>query len=94
MGEIAGEIEFLTDNHFDCIEFSDVLEHLADPHSVLQSTKSKFEDQGVIDCSIPNVRLEGIKRTSSLLVRLVNILSLGWFADTLYLQFACVARPK
>ena len=51
------------------------------------SIRSMFEE-----CGYDLVQLEGIHKTRSLLVKLVNLLSLGWFSDALYLQFACVAK--
>jgi 2-polyprenyl-3-methyl-5-hydroxy-6-metoxy-1,4-benzoquinol methylase len=39
------------------------------------------------------LRLEGINATRSLRVNLFNVLTLGFFNDTRFLQFACVARP-
>ena len=135
-------IDALPDDHFDCVIFNDVLEHMVDPHSVLHTIKPKLSGHGVVVCSIPNVRhigvlfelvvlknwkyrdhgvldrthlrfftkmsiasmfdecgyeihsLQGINREQSLLLRFANILTLGWLSDTLYLQFACVARPK
>jgi len=46
----------LPDNYFDCIMFFDVLEHLADPYSLLLSSKTKLAAGGAIVASIPNVR--------------------------------------
>jgi 2-polyprenyl-3-methyl-5-hydroxy-6-metoxy-1,4-benzoquinol methylase len=46
----------IPDNYFDCIIFLDVLEHLADPYSLLVSVKKKLTAKGVIVTSIPNVR--------------------------------------
>ncbi len=46
----------IPDDYFDCIFFLDVLEHLADPYSLLFSIKSKLTDKGLIVASIPNVR--------------------------------------
>ena len=49
-------IEDLPNNYFDVIYFNDVLEHLADPYSVLDILKSKLAKGGVVISSIPNVR--------------------------------------
>ena len=42
--------------HFDCVVFNDVLEHMIDPYSVLEYTKSILAPGGTIVASIPNVR--------------------------------------
>jgi 2-polyprenyl-3-methyl-5-hydroxy-6-metoxy-1,4-benzoquinol methylase len=49
-------LEKLPENYFDVIYFNDVLEHLSDPYSVLESLKSKLSPEGIIVSSIPNVR--------------------------------------
>jgi len=54
--DAAESINQLPDNYFDCIIFNDVLEHLADPYTLLKLLKIKFTDKGVIVASIPNVR--------------------------------------
>lgn len=46
----------LLGNEFDCIIFNDVLEHIIDPWSVLEKTRTLLSSNGVIVCSIPNVR--------------------------------------
>jgi len=43
-------------NMFDCIIFADILEHLIDPTSILQKVKPFLKDNGIIICSIPNMR--------------------------------------
>lgn len=57
---LCGNAEFLfkdlPHNYFDCIFFNDVLEHLIDPYSVLLKSKSILSRNGVVICSIPNVR--------------------------------------
>jgi 2-polyprenyl-3-methyl-5-hydroxy-6-metoxy-1,4-benzoquinol methylase len=140
-GDIMQQLRDLPDAYFDCITFNDVIEHLADPYTMLAAMKRKLSPEGVIVCSIPNVRsfrnlfelvirgewqyaeagildkthlrfftrksiaemftslgyeilrLEGINPTRSLRVTLFNIATLGFFNDTRYLQFACVAKP-
>ncbi|MGF1554712.1 class I SAM-dependent methyltransferase [Paucihalobacter sp.] len=49
-------LEELPNNYFDVIFFNDVIEHLADPYSVLEIIKSKLSATGVVISSIPNVR--------------------------------------
>ena len=56
IGDINLVINDLPDHYFDCISCNDVLEHLVDPYSVLTKLKSKLTPDGVIVCSIPNVR--------------------------------------
>ena len=55
-GGVEPFLEQLPDRYFDAIYFNDVLEHLADPYSVLDILKSKLAPGGVIISSIPNVR--------------------------------------
>ncbi|MFI5297598.1 MAG: class I SAM-dependent methyltransferase [Polyangiales bacterium] len=42
--------------HFDCITFNDVLEHLVDPGALLRDIKKHVAPGGVLVASIPNVR--------------------------------------
>lgn len=44
------------DGHFDCIIYADVLEHLADPWSVLKKQRRFLNDKGAVIASIPNLR--------------------------------------
>jgi 2-polyprenyl-3-methyl-5-hydroxy-6-metoxy-1,4-benzoquinol methylase len=41
---------------FDCMIFADILEHLIDPGTVLLKLKPYLKRDGVIICSIPNIR--------------------------------------
>jgi SAM-dependent methyltransferase len=41
---------------FDCIVFNDVLEHVADPWSMLADTRRLLSPEGTVVASIPNVR--------------------------------------
>lgn len=50
-----GEIPF-PEKYFDCILYGDVLEHLLDPWGVLKKHREILRDDGVIICSIPNIR--------------------------------------
>lgn len=53
----ASEALFDLPNHyFDAIVFLDILEHLADPYSLLLACKEKLSENGVIIASIPNIR--------------------------------------
>ena len=56
LDDVYEVIPALPDNYFDCIVFNDVLEHLTDPYMVLQLVKKNLTDNGVVACSIPNVR--------------------------------------
>ncbi len=49
-------VEELPDNYFDCAVFLDVLEHLADPYELLRRIKTKLKPDGLVICSIPNIR--------------------------------------
>jgi 2-polyprenyl-3-methyl-5-hydroxy-6-metoxy-1,4-benzoquinol methylase len=46
----------LPKNYFDCIIFNDVLEHLVDPFSALDFSRKLLSANGVVVCSIPNIR--------------------------------------
>jgi len=46
----------IPDDYFDCVIFLDMLEHLADPYSLLVALKKKLTTRGVVLTSIPNVR--------------------------------------
>lgn len=56
IGDVMKLISEIPDKYFDCIVFNDILEHLIDPYSLLLKIKSKLTENGVIVCSIPNVR--------------------------------------
>lgn len=56
VGDICNLLGELPDRYFDCIVFNDLLEHLLDPFTVLNKIKSKLTKDGVIVCSIPNIR--------------------------------------
>jgi 2-polyprenyl-3-methyl-5-hydroxy-6-metoxy-1,4-benzoquinol methylase len=56
VGDVMQQLEQLPDRYFDCITFTDVLEHLVDPYRVLVAMKQKLSPRGVIVASIPNVR--------------------------------------
>jgi 2-polyprenyl-3-methyl-5-hydroxy-6-metoxy-1,4-benzoquinol methylase len=45
-----------TDRTFDCVVFADVLEHLVDPASALRRIRPLLAPDGIIVCSIPNIR--------------------------------------
>ncbi|MFH1051642.1 MAG: class I SAM-dependent methyltransferase [bacterium] len=57
-GDVMQIIESM-DNKFDCIVFNDILEHLADPYILLQKVKKLLLPNGVVVCSLPNVRYIG-----------------------------------
>jgi 2-polyprenyl-3-methyl-5-hydroxy-6-metoxy-1,4-benzoquinol methylase len=42
--------------YFDAMTFGDVLEHMQDPHGLLRTLKRYLAPDGVIICSIPNVK--------------------------------------
>jgi len=55
-GDLADTIGQLPKNYFDCITFNDVLEHLVNPYEIISRLRENLTDQGLIVCSIPNVR--------------------------------------
>jgi len=56
IGNAVKIIQKLPDNYFDCVIMNDILEHLIDPYDFLLQVKSKLTTDGVVVCSIPNVR--------------------------------------
>src|SRR6266403_4304760 len=55
-GDITQQLINIRDHYFDCIIFNDVIEHLMDPYRVLIAIKQKLTREGVVVCSIPNIR--------------------------------------
>ena len=142
VGDAREEIQRLPSAHFDCVVMNDVLEHVVDPCSVIHDVRRTLTPNGVIVCSIPNVRywrvlagllfdkdwryatagvldathlrfftersirrmlheldyeileLRGINETRKRKVRLLRRLSFGWLSDIVYLEHACIARPR
>ncbi|MDX1462411.1 MAG: class I SAM-dependent methyltransferase [Marinirhabdus sp.] len=56
VASIENTLEKLPDAYFDVIYFNDVLEHLIDPYSVLETVQKKLTKKGRIISSIPNIR--------------------------------------
>lgn len=56
IGDATKKLAETPTQYFDCVVFNDVLEHLVDPFSMLLKTKEKLTPDGVVVCSIPNVR--------------------------------------
>jgi 2-polyprenyl-3-methyl-5-hydroxy-6-metoxy-1,4-benzoquinol methylase len=54
--DITSALPELPDAFFDCIVFNDVLEHLADPYSVVSAVARLLAPRGVVVASLPNVR--------------------------------------
>lgn len=142
VGDISEIINGIPNSYFDCISFNDVLEHMVNPYAVLADIRIKLKDNGVIICSIPNVRyvrvlkdllfkkqwkyenagvldrthlrfftkksiidmfndlgyqlikIKGINETKNWKFLFINILTLGFFSDSRYIQFACVVKIK
>ena len=132
----------LPQSFFDVILCNDILEHLADPESLLKRARDWLVPGGVVVSSIPNLRYfraldeivfgkdlkyteegifdrthlrfftsksicrmfeqsgyeilrhEGVNASKSFRPRLWSALTLGLLADSKYLQFATVARPR
>jgi len=57
---IIGDIEKINppfeNEHFDCILYGDILEHLVDPWRVLKEHHRFLKKRGTLICSIPNIR--------------------------------------
>ncbi len=56
VGDVLKIMDEIPNSYFDCIIFNDVLEHMVDPYTVLEKIKTKLNNNGVIVCSIPNIR--------------------------------------
>ena len=56
------QLEFLPYPHeyFDCITFGDVLEHLRNPEALLKRLLPYLHPDGVLICSIPNIRHQSV----------------------------------
>lgn len=55
-GTVESALPSFPDQSFDCIICNDILEHLADPFSVLKSFHRLLNKDGVVVGSVPNVR--------------------------------------
>jgi SAM-dependent methyltransferase len=73
---VIGDIQTMSlpfsDTMFDCIIFADILEHLLEPTAVLEKLKPYLKPDGVIICSIPNMRHYAV---------IVKIIRSGWFYE-------------
>ena len=56
VGPVEAALNQIADHSQDCILCLDVLEHLVDPWSVIKALGNKLKTDGIIICSIPNVR--------------------------------------
>ncbi len=56
IGNVDKDILPFGKGFFDCILYGDVLEHLRDPWKVLREHRDHLSEEGVIICSIPNIR--------------------------------------
>ncbi len=55
-GDVNRCLDDVPDNYFDCIICNDILEHLADPYSLLIRLRNKLTAEGIVVASFPNVR--------------------------------------
>lgn len=143
-GDVAGAVNELPVDYFDCIVCNDILEHLPEPEKMLSTLKKYLVKGGVIVASIPNVRYlpvlydllfrkewryrdfgvldkthlrfftrksiarlfmsagYGLSRIQGLRIQtpfvysviffFVSVVTLGYYRDTRFIQYACVAR--
>ena len=61
------KMELSYPNHFDIVICADILEHLRDPWAMLKRIKSMLKPDGLLMCSIPNIRYWRIIRDLVLL---------------------------
>ena len=73
---VIGDVQTMTlpfaPESFDCVVFADVLEHLVDPGAVLRKVRPLVRPDGIIVCSIPNMRHYTV---------LVRLITRGWQYD-------------
>jgi len=55
-GDAIECLDKLPNGYFDVIVFNDILEHLVNPFYLLDNVRYKLTSEGVVVCSIPNVR--------------------------------------
>ena len=55
-GNVDSVLKDLPEGYFDCVVLNDVLEHLSEPESTLRNIERYLSRNGIIVCSIPNVR--------------------------------------
>lgn len=55
-GDAPRSLDKIPNNYFDYIIFSDILEHLVYPYSLLCPVEAKLVEKGVIIASLPNIR--------------------------------------
>jgi 2-polyprenyl-3-methyl-5-hydroxy-6-metoxy-1,4-benzoquinol methylase len=55
-GDVAALLDELPSERLDRVVFNDVLEHLVDPWAVLRGFRRTLRPDGMVVCSIPNVR--------------------------------------
>ncbi|MGQ9671031.1 MAG: methyltransferase domain-containing protein [Desulfosoma sp.] len=60
IGRVEDMLDELHPCTYDCIVVADVLEHLADPYSVLKNLVHKLQPAGTVVASLPNVQYEEI----------------------------------
>lgn len=144
VGDFNAVYDQLPRNHFDCVIFNDVLEHIYAPWDTISMVKSLLNSDGVLVSSIPNFRYMsnliieilyhgefsykieggilddthirfftsksicrmfreqgyeiithvGINPDVRLKAKLFNIFTLGFFKDSVFKQFATVAKPQ
>lgn len=143
VGDFKEVFEQLPKNHFDCVIFNDVLEHIYSPWETIELVKLLLTPTGVLVSSIPNFRYmsnliieilyhgefrykveggilddthirfftsksicrmfneqgyeilihKGIDIDNRLKTKLFNLFTFGFFKDSVYRQFATVAKP-
>lgn len=54
--DVSLMMDTLPEDYFDVIYFNDVLEHMVDPYSLLETIRRKLSKNGTVVASIPNIR--------------------------------------
>jgi len=85
IGDLMQIINELPEAYFDCIALNDILEHLVDPFYVLQVLRTKLSANGILVCSLPNVRFLGVLK--DLLLKKQWRYTEGYVLDKTHLRF-------
>ncbi len=54
-----------------------------------RSIREMFDELG-----FDMVKMKGLNRSTHRTINIINIISLGWLSDTLYLQYGCQVKPR
>ena len=87
IGDFDTVFEQLPKNHFDCVIFNDVLEHMYSPWDTIRLVKSLLSDDGVLVSSIPNFRYISNLITEILFQGEFEYKAVGGILDDTHIRF-------